>query len=179
LIQETVASRRAAARRSPLLAFLAFPSALPFSNFAHLGAQALTLGTPLLTQPLALDALGGACFALRHTGFESRLACCLASRALGFLRTQLGSAAIDSRLALGAEERRLQRFTGNRAQFSHQSVDQTTILTLEMIHHVPFRVSHGTTAVVKRMQRQIEVTEGLTYGAVRSMNCGSPASELK
>jgi hypothetical protein len=141
---------RATARALALIALLTLTGALELAHLLELGAQAVTLGTPLGAQALALDTLARARFALGEARLEPGLSRCFAPRALRVFRSHLGGPAPRSHVASHTGELLFYDLTGYPKQASDQSVDQTTGLTLEMIHLVSFRVSHGTTAFVKR-----------------------------
>jgi len=149
--EKASAARRAAPGRAAALCALeplAFP--LPLAHLANLRAQALAFGTPLDAQAFALEALARPGFALGFARCEPRLSGGFASLALRLLGSLFRASANRSHAMARFGKLRLHDLTGELQEFSDQSVDQTTSSTLDGIHHVPFRVSHGTTAVVKR-----------------------------
>jgi hypothetical protein len=147
--EQTTAASAGSPGRSTLLALFALAGSLALANLAQLGAHALALGTPFGPKPLALGPFLLARFTLGDFRRAPRFARSEPARALVFLGSRLGDAATCTDIAPRVEQLDPNGFTRNPNQTPHQTVDQTTVITLEMIHHFPLRVSHGTTAVVK------------------------------
>ncbi|HEX6275553.1 MAG TPA: hypothetical protein VFZ53_21075 [Polyangiaceae bacterium] len=169
----TLAPARTARRRAALVARLTLACALPLAQLSQLGAHSLALGAALLAQALALGALRRPSFALRGLRRQTRFSCFFSACSLGILGSGLRRTQAVARFTPRLGEACLRHLASKPNQTSYQAVDQTTRVTLEMIHYFPFRVSHGTPAVVKWMNGVLESTSSCD-GALRA---GSSSSQ--